>query len=292
MNTSNSLLTFMALAACSSSVGLAATISGSAKDPAGAPLEGVFVQAQNTKTHMTYIVLSDSVGTYRLQNLPSGDYKLSTKMTGYHGDPSSGVMLTADQKATLDMTLQKSPVRWNEISIYQAGKLWPASPAKDKLFSTCFTCHGFQTRIATVPRDAESWRGRVVFMQVSMKFGLGDRLNDQQVDDVAAYLNRLFGETSVLPKSPEQMPEYKDTVRPISSKAMNITYVEYDMPSVNRMPFSAAPDKDGYFWIPNFGVVNKISRLDPKTGEMQDYTVPNIGTAAVHSAVPATDGSV
>ena len=88
------------------------------------------------------------------------------------------------------------------------------------------------------------------------------------------------------------MPEYKDTVRPISSKAMNITYVEYDMPSVNRMPFSAAPDKDGYFRIPNFGVVNKISRLDPKTGEMLDYTVPWILYAAVHSAVPATDGSV
>ena len=292
MNTPRTLLICMTLAACGSSLGLAATVTGNVKGPEGSPLVGVFVQAQNNKTHITYMVLSDSQGHYRLQNLPSGDYALSTKISGYRGEPRSGVKLTADQQASFDMSLQKSPVRWNEISIYQAGKLWPASPAKDKLFSTCFTCHGFQTRIATVPRDAESWRGRVVFMQVSMKFGLGDRLNDQQVDEVSAYLNRLFGETSVLPKSPEQMPEFKDTMRPISSKAMNITYVEYDMPAVSRMPFSAAPDKDGYFWIPNFGVANKISRLDPKTGEMQDYTVPNMGTAAVHSAVPATDGSV
>jgi len=58
------------------------------------------------------------------------------------------------------------------------------------------------------------------------------------------------------------------------------------------MPFSAAPDKNGYVWIPNFGVANKISRLDPKTGEMVDFPVPNIGTAAIHSAVPAPDGSV
>src|SRR5580704_348765 len=64
------------------------------------------------------------------------------------------------------------------------------------------------------------------------------------------------------------------------------------MPGPNRMPFSAAPDKNGYVWIPNFAVANKITRLDPKTGEMQDYPVPNIGTAAVHSAVPASDGSV
>jgi virginiamycin B lyase len=45
-------------------------------------------------------------------------------------------------------------------------------------------------------------------------------------------------------------------------------------------------------WIPNFGVANKITRLDPKTGEMVDFPVPNIGTAGVHSAVPAADGSV
>ena len=69
-------------------------------------------------------------------------------------------------------------------------------------------------------------------------------------------------------------------MRPFSSEAMNIVYVEYDMPGPSRMPFSAAPDKNGYMWIPNFGVANKITRLDPKTGEMQDFPVPNIGTAA------------
>jgi virginiamycin B lyase len=81
-------------------------------------------------------------------------------------------------------------------------------------------------------------------------------------------------------------------VRPFSPKAMNIAYVEYDMPGPSRMPFSAAPDKNGYLWIPNFGIANKITRLDPKTGEMQDFPAPNVGTAAIHSAFPAPDGSV
>jgi virginiamycin B lyase len=58
------------------------------------------------------------------------------------------------------------------------------------------------------------------------------------------------------------------------------------------MPFSAAPDKNGFLWIPDFGVANKITRLDPKTGTMQDFSAPNIGTAAIHSSVPAADGSV
>jgi virginiamycin B lyase len=88
------------------------------------------------------------------------------------------------------------------------------------------------------------------------------------------------------------MPGYQATVRPFSNESLNIVYVEYDMPGPSRMPFSAAPDKNGYLWIPNFGAANKITRLDPKTGEMQDFPVANIGTAAIHSAVPAPDGSV
>ena len=292
MNPYRSILTLMALIACCGSVGRAATIGGTVRGPEGAPLEGVFVRAQNKQINATFMVLSDSRGHYRLDKLPAGNYQLSTKITGYSGGPAGELNLTAEQVASVDMAMQKSPVQWNEISIYQAGKLWPASPVKDKIFATCFTCHGFQTRMASVQHDAEGWLGRVRYMQAAMSFGLADRLNDQQVDEIAAYLNSLFGEKSVLPASPEQAPGYRDTVRPIGSEAMNIAFVEYEMPSASRMPFSAAPDQNGNFWIPNFGVANKISRLDPKTGAMQDYPVPNVGTAAIHSAVPGPDGTV
>jgi virginiamycin B lyase len=283
---------FIALIGFFSSVCYGATINGTVKGPDGAPFMGSFVEAQNAKTKMTFIVLSDSQGHYRIENLPSGDYKVTTKATGFRSDPQSAANLSATQNTSIDIALQKAPVRWNELSIYQAKQLWPESKAKDKIFAACFTCHGFQTRMASVRRDDEGWRDRVQFMQDAMKFGLADRITDQEADQVAAYLNSLFGQDSVLPKSPEDAPGYKETLRPFSSDAMNITYVEYDMPGPSRMPFSAAPDKNGYLWIPDFGVANKITRLDPKTGEMQDFPVPNLGTAAVHSAVPAADGSV
>jgi virginiamycin B lyase len=64
------------------------------------------------------------------------------------------------------------------------------------------------------------------------------------------------------------------------------------MPGPSRMPFSAAPDKDGNLWIPNFGVADKITRLNPNTGEMTDFPSPFQGTAGIHSAAPAADGSV
>ena len=85
----------------------------------------------------------------------------------------------------------------------------------------------------------------------------------------------MFGEDSVLPKSPAELPQYAATVRPFSDEALKIVYVEYDMPGPNRMPWSAPPDKDGTFWMPFYGRANKIGRLDPETGEIEEYPVPN-----------------
>ena len=272
--------------------GFGATIGGTVKGAGGAAYAGAFVQAQNTKTHMTITGLSDAQGHYRLEDLPAGDYRVQARATGFRSEAKDGVSLAADQNASFDFTLQSSRVRWNELSIYQAGKLWPEAKAKTILFTNCFICHGFQTRMASVTRDEDGWRDAVHYMRDAMYFSLNFRVNDSDAKELTAYLTSLFGPDSVLPKSPTEMPAYKDTVRQMSGDALNIEYVEYDMPGTSRMPFSAAPDKNGYVWIPNFGVANKISRLDPKTGEMVDYPIPNIGTAAVHSAVPAPDGSV
>src|ERR1700686_1876893 len=285
------LLALMSAIVLFGSVCHSATITGTVKDVDGAPSQGAFVEAQNSKTKITVIVLSDSQGRYRIENLPSGEYRVQIRAVGYRAEPRTGVNLTADQNTSLDFALQKGMVRWNDISQCQARQLWPAARAKDLIFANCSICHGFQTRMASVRRDEEGWRDRVEFMRTAMHFNL-PYITDQDAADLAAYLARLFGPDSVLTKSPVDMPGYKETVRPFSSDAMNIVYVEYDMPGPSRMPFSAAPDKDGYLWIPDFGVANKITRLDPKTGEMQDFPVPNIGTAAVHSAVPAADGSV
>jgi virginiamycin B lyase len=126
------------------------------------------------------------------------------------------------------------------------------------------------------------------FFVMDPRFGF----NNQKFEDVVYYMNQMFGEESKLPKSPADLPQYKDEVRPFSDEALKIVYVEYDTPGPNRMPWSAHPTKDGTFWVPYYGDANKIGNLDPATGVVKEYPVPNIGTAAIHSAVPAPDGSV
>jgi virginiamycin B lyase len=271
-----------------------ASITGTVKGADGAPFQGAFIEAQNSKTRITTIVLSDSQGRYRAPDLAAGDYRLMIRAVGFSANPKVGITLTADQNASFDFSLEKAIVRWNDISQYQAAQLWPPAKGKDLIFAHCNICHQFQTRIASVRRDLDGWKDRIAFMRDAMHFSifLGPHFSDQDADEVAKYLTSLFGPESVLPKSAADMPGYEKTVRPFSSEAMNIVYVEYEMPAPSRMPFSAAPDKDGFLWIPDFGVANQITRLDPKTGEMKDFPVPNVGTAGVHSAVPAADGSV
>src|SRR5262249_7338311 len=126
-----------------------------------------------------------------------------------------------------------------------------------------------------------------------MHFNFGSGFSDDEANTVATYLTSLFGPDSTLPSSPADLPNYKDTLRQNEApKSLAIAFVEYDMPGPSRMPFSAAPAKDGSVWIPDFGVANKVTHLDPATGQMTDYPVPNVGTAAVHSAWPGPDGSI
>jgi streptogramin lyase len=272
----------------------AATIAGTVKGPDGAPLRAAFVQARNTGMKMTVSVLSDNDGRYLIENLPAGDYRLSIRAIGYKADPRDGVKLTADQNLSQDFALQTGMVDWTDLSIYQGLQLLPEAPGKRTLAENCLGCHGFQSKMAAFRRDADEWRVRVDFMRGAMRASLADRrgFSDQQADEVVSYLANVFGKNSPLPKSPADLPYYKDTVLQFSDEALKIVYVDYDMPGPTRFPWTAHPDRNGVFFTPEYGIANHFNRFDPKTGEMKEFPVPHSDPALIHSAVPAPDGSV
>ena len=284
-------LAFLCLAVLFVPAAPAATVTGSVKGPDGAAFEGAFVQARNTRTRITVSVLSDKEGRYRIEDLPAGGYSLRIRAVGYRSAPRSAT-LTAEQNASFDWPLEKAPVRWNQLSFYQGDNLLPNGPAKLLLEKNCFECHAFQTRMASVTRDLDGWKQAVDFMRDAMHYRL-TTFTDQDEATIVPYLNSVFGQDATMPRTVDQLPEYKKLARPpFADAAMKIVYVTYELPGPNRMPFSGAPDKDGMVWIPYFGPANQIGRLNPETGEVQEFRVPFTGTAGIHSAVPADDGSV
>ncbi len=172
------------------------------KGPEGAPFQGAFVEAQNTKTRVTVIVLSGSHGQYRIEDLPAGDYRLQIRAVGFRADSRTSVHLAADQQASYDFALQKGMVRWNDISFYQARQLWPEAKGKDlivaELFQLPFVSNS--NGICDAGRRGLE-RPRGVHANGYAFFSLA-KVTDQDADDIASYLTKLFGPDSVLPKSP------------------------------------------------------------------------------------------
>lgn len=270
----------------------AATITGNIKGPDGSPFRGAFIQAQNSSTKITLSVLSDKDGRYRLDGLPAGNYQLQAKAVGYKSETRSGVALTANENGSANFSLQKGSVRWADLSLYQGLSLMPASTGKTQLSQHCFNCHGFESRMASVTRDEDGWRDRVAYMRETEHYFLTPGVNDQNAAEIIAFLTSMFGPDSSLPRSPADLPNYKDVVASFSDDAMKIGFVEYELPGPNRMPWNADPDKSGIVWMPYYGHANKIGRLDPKTAEVQEFSVPNQTTAGIHSVFPGPDGTV
>jgi len=275
----------------------AATLTGAVKGPDGAGFRSAFVRAQNIKTKITVAVLSDAAGRYRIDDLQAGKYQLSVKAVGYRAEPGMEVTLAKEGRESFDFALQKTVVQWSDISVYQAKELFPFVTGRELFFENCTSCHAFQNKIAGAAHDAEGWKKRVEYERSTYGFALS-HLTSRQVEEISFYLSRLFGPDSQLDASPEDRrgqdmhAGYQDTVRAFGSDSLNIVYVEYDVPPPGRFPFSAVPDKTGTIWIPNGGAANKITRLQPQQGGLQDFSVPNRGPASIRSLMPAPDGSV
>lgn len=281
----------------------ASTITGNVKGPDGAPFMGAFVIAENTQNKMTFSVLSDKQGRFRIPHLPAATYSVRIRAIGYKSDPRDAVQLTDDQKVSFDFALQNGTVRWSDLSTYQGRMLLPktdrhdlAKGYQDSFFTTCMiSCHSFQTRMAPTTRDEEGWRDRVKYMRDAIIGGEGEggSMTDQKVEDIVSFLTTAFGPDSPKPLSPADLPDYKSLVRPVSEKALGVVYVEYDFAGTKGLgPWSAVEDKDGMLWIPYYGRGNEVVRLNPKTAELTRFPLPFEKTAGIHSVIPAPDGTV
>ena len=218
-------LNFLVLLSCPA---FAATVTGTVKGPDGSPFEGAFVQAVNAKTKISVSVLSDKQGRYHMENLPAGEYQVRVRAVGFTVDPHSAVNLTAEQNVSFEFVLKPGTVRWSDLNLYQGKKLMPEGKGKEILSTNCFICHGFQTRMAAVRRDEDGWRDRIGYMRDAMAFQLSDRLTDEKADQLVSYLNSVFGNDSIVPRSPAELPTYKDTVRPVS-------YTHLTLPTILRV---------------------------------------------------------
>ena len=115
-------------------------ISGTVKGEDGSPFRAAFVRAQNVKTKMRMMVLTDNQGQYRTDPLPAGTYEVWATSTGFRSDPSRRTDVTVEdgKTAPASFTMKKGAVQWSELTKYQAGILLPDTKLKSVVLQECF----------------------------------------------------------------------------------------------------------------------------------------------------------
>ena len=264
-------------------------ISGTVKGEDGAPFRAAFVRAQNVKMKMTMMVLTDNQGRYRTETLPAGVYDVWATSTGYRSEPSRrSELVVRDGKTTpADFTMKKGAVQWSQLTKYQAGILLPEGKGKDVVLQECFNCHAM-SRVGVTGRDRDGWYQAIEHMR---QVGVAD-IKPEVADQVTEYLATVFGPDAETPL-PAQLPQYQKVKQEhdyFADDALNIVYVDYQLTGEPKdRPGAGKPDKNGNIWMEMGG---GLSKLDPATGELRTWRLPDPTRPFIHEVLPAPDGSV
>ncbi len=88
----------------------AGKLIGQVSDPSSASVPGAKVTAQNVATGQTRSISTDSSGSYALNDLPIGRYKVTAEHDGFSKLEKTNIQITVAQTATLNFALQPGTV--------------------------------------------------------------------------------------------------------------------------------------------------------------------------------------
>jgi virginiamycin B lyase len=86
-------------------------------------------------------------------------------------------------------------------------------------------------------------------------------------------------------------PRHHPPAQPGDVTALNVKIHEWDVPTKGGHPHDPAVGPDGALWFTE-QMSNKIGRLDPKTGEIKEYTLPSEKNAGPHGLMADRDGNI
>ncbi len=252
-------------------------ITGSVKDAAGRPLNGVFVSAAREGANHTVTVFSDDTGKFRIQNLPAGKYTVSANAGGFRQSRQAEV-LKPRQVTDINFSLEPE-ARAQELLDQATGGEWLVSvPGTDRqklsLSQNCSGCHGLY-HLMTRRFSRADWLKIVDTMKILTAIGevrdeKPSRWRGATDEEITDYLGQIQG-----PDSP--LPAIRFSPRP-TGKATEGVYTEYRIPRSDAIPHDVNLDAEGNLWY-NDWAANYIGKLNPKTGQFKEYKMPDLAGA-------------
>ncbi len=107
------LLVILAAATTLGAQSTTGSIQGTVKDKQDAVVPGAAVTIRNVQTNASRTAVTDGNGGYRFLNVPVGDYELTVELSGFSKHVRSGLTLSLNQDAVVDVQIQPAGVSEN-----------------------------------------------------------------------------------------------------------------------------------------------------------------------------------
>jgi streptogramin lyase/mono/diheme cytochrome c family protein len=294
---------------------------------AARPFKAAQVYLRNTDRRMSYMVYTQA-GKFRAVALLAGNYEISAEAKGLQSDVQKLVIRNGDNpQVKIALRDAASAERFpgagsappRELTLASYDEVYPPGAGKRVVEEVCMTCHG-ENFIPGRPSNAAGWQAALDLMMgrglhdrdrtnpyegilappaTNFRFGLQDR------KDLLEYLIKNFGADS---KRRAVRPE---TETPIDeAKLAKAQYIEYFLTpdaqsggaaagqprgelaqSRNRILYTIQLDAQGNAWGVDRSSPNRLVKLDPRTGEQQDFVLPD-PRAGVHEILIDREGMV
>jgi len=244
-----------------------ATVSGTVTS--AVPFQAAKVYFRNADRRMQYMVYTAG-GNYQALHLLPGKYEMRVEARGLDSEVTQ-VVLNPGSNPPQNVVLR--PVQSTGAQIVSMSEMFPAGPGQRPLREVCVGCHSPDFFGARHYPEA-AWASYIEMMLKGGQVAAGF-LSEQDRLELAQYLGKNFG-----PESRRRTVRYDRQVPLDEAKLAKAMYVEYylkpnDDPKLRRRGQDPHFDQQGNVWITDRNVPNRLSRLDPRTGEWKDWPMPH-----------------
>jgi len=147
--------------------GHSGAIEGVITDAAGQPVAGAFVKFNNEARRLTFMVISQDGGTYKVDRLPSGNYTAQSVGGDFQSDWSAPVDVANGAASVINLSLNVQrgpdlPAAWPRRVPAEMASVaaLPEGAGKDIIMKNCSGCHS-ENDVAASRYDAKTWASTV-----------------------------------------------------------------------------------------------------------------------------------
>ena len=258
-----------------------AALAGTVSSPEEGKMEGVVVSAKRPGSTIMVSVSTDAQGHYSFpqDRLTPGAYDITMRAVGYTLKPTVATIQPGGA-TQLDLALAKAApdVLALQLSNSELLQSAPGTPAQKMAMLRCLDCHGLQRpffskdnasemafTVERMSAHSSNASPNFPFFNQNASEILSSPPNKAQAE-LGAYI------ASINLSSGEAWPYRVQTQHRPTGKSTQAIITTYDLPDY-AAPHDTMLDKSGNVWFSDFQH-QRISKLDPKTGEVTHYPVP------------------